>query len=141
MASARSFVLATHLSVCRAHARVCLSVYVFLCVYVLFVIPRHRGTAISSISAAALCMCVRLCMCVAVSSFWRGCLVDFGGTFVHLCVYDCNCVLFAFVIGIGGLLFRNFGRTSVCVCLHASACAHVCVQGRAETCRAPLLYS
>ena len=42
--------------------------------------------------------------------------VNFGGTSVHVYVYQCVIVSFLLLRGIGQPLFRNFGRTFVYVC-------------------------
>ena len=79
-----------------------------------------------------LCVCVCRCVVAYLSSFRcrstsrYGYQVNFGCTFVY--VYDCAIMSFLqfLVIGIGRPLFRNFGRTSVSVCVSASIHAQAC---------------
>ena len=67
------------------------------------------------------CVVVYLCPFRCLSSSRHGYLGDFGGTFVYVYLYDCVIVSFLalLVIGIGLPLFRNFGRTFVCMCAFA----------------------
>ena len=111
-----------------AHLRVCVRelmyVYVFLCVClcvcVFSVIPRHHAHRYFGGGF------VRLCVIFAVAQHLSTAILLI--LVVLLYIGMCKTVIVSFLlllfIGTGQPLFRNFGCTFVCVCMHVRACVY-----------------